>query len=46
MRFRPYRKVLRHILEEKFDREVYNPSCFTCVGPAPYTQWSNISISI
>jgi hypothetical protein len=38
MRFLPYRKVLRHILEETFDRRVYDPSCFNCVGPKPYTQ--------
>jgi hypothetical protein len=37
IRFRPHRKVLRDILEEAFDRQVYNPSCFTCVGPRLYT---------
>jgi len=38
MRFRPRRKVLQRILEETFDRQVYDPSCFNCVGPKPYTQ--------
>jgi hypothetical protein len=38
MRFRPRRKVLQHILQETFDRQVYDPSCFNCVGPKPYTQ--------
>jgi hypothetical protein len=37
IRFRPHRKVLRDILEEAFDSRVYNPSCFTCVGPRLYT---------
>jgi hypothetical protein len=36
IRFRPNRKVLRDILEEAFSPR-YNPSCFTCVGPARYT---------
>jgi hypothetical protein len=38
MRFLPHRKVLRHILEDTFDREVYDPSCFNCLGPMAYTQ--------
>jgi hypothetical protein len=38
MRFRPHQKVLRYILEKTFDRRVYNPSCFSCVGPIAYTQ--------
>jgi hypothetical protein len=38
MRFQPYREVLRHILEKTFDRRAYDPSCFNCAGPVPYTQ--------
>jgi hypothetical protein len=38
IRFRPHREVLRYILEKTFDRRVYNPSCFSCVGPIAYTQ--------
>jgi hypothetical protein len=38
MRFRQHRKVLRDILEDTFDREVYDPSCFDCLGPMAYTQ--------
>ena len=37
MRFRPRRTVLRRILEQTFTRKAYDPSCFNCVGPKPYT---------
>jgi glycosyltransferase involved in cell wall biosynthesis len=38
MRFRPHRAVLRNILENTFDRQVYNESCFNCVGPKAFTE--------
>ena len=38
MRFRPDRTDLREILEQTFDRQVYDESCFNCVGPRAYTE--------
>jgi hypothetical protein len=37
MRFLPHREVLRHILEKTFDHRVYDPNCYSCLGPFPYT---------
>ena len=41
MRFQPRRKILKDILENTFDREKYDPDCFGCVGPRPYTHFVN-----
>ena len=38
MRFRPNRTVLREILEDTFDRNRYDPTCFNCVGPKAFTE--------
>ncbi|CAF2382267.1 unnamed protein product [Rotaria sp. Silwood2] len=38
MRFRSRRKVLREILENTFDHQVYNESCFNCVGSKAFTE--------
>lgn len=38
MRFLPNRTVLREVLENTFDQNVYDPTCFNCVGPKAFTQ--------
>lgn len=38
MRFRPNRSVLREILENTFNRLVYDEACFNCVGPKAFTE--------
>ena len=38
MRFLPNRTVLREILESTFDVDLYDPTCFNCVGPKAFTE--------